>query len=241
MQASVSSPAPETSKPKKMTVWKALKGKERFASKPGPVGNKLPEKKTSKLFANNPEVPAVPKRAVQPIQVDVFSKKTFQDLNLHPFMVKTLETVMGMGNITAVQEELMPVLISGRDAMVRSQTGSGKTLAFAVPIVQCLQAIRPKLTRGDGVRALVIAPTRELALQIHEIFSALTKVSFFCGCGGLRLEFFLVVYLAGSWDYYRWGEEEGGKIAVEEGDHGVDVHAWQTFGSYSTHGLSFVG
>lgn len=60
---------------------------------------------------------------------------------------------------------------------VRSQTGSGKTLAYAVPILNTLLKITPKLTRQDGIQALIVVPTRELALQTHEIFS---KVNVSC-------------------------------------------------------------
>ncbi|GBN54758.1 putative ATP-dependent RNA helicase CG8611, partial [Araneus ventricosus] len=50
-----------------------------------------------------------------------------------------------------------------------------KTLAYAIPIVQKLQDMQPKIKRCDGVYALIIVPTRELALQCFEIFSKLTK------------------------------------------------------------------
>lgn len=53
---------------------------------------------------------------------------------------------------------------------IRSQTGSGKTLAYAVPILNALQSINPKVQRNDGVQAVIIVPTRELALQTHELF-----------------------------------------------------------------------
>lgn len=88
-----------------------------------------------------------------------------------------MEETLELECVTAVQERLIPVLVSGRDALVRSQTGSGKTLAFAIPLVHDLHAVRPKLTRADGVQALVIAPSRELAIQIHETFLQLTKVN----------------------------------------------------------------
>ena len=73
----------------------------------------------------------------------------------------------------------MPVLLEGKDALVRSQTGSGKTLAYAVPIIEHLQRIRPKLTRKDGLKALIVLPTRELAIQTYEWFVKLVKVRFF--------------------------------------------------------------
>lgn len=58
----------------------------------------------------------------------------------------------------------------------RSQTGSGKTLAYALPIIEGLQAIRPKLNRHDGLRVIVVVPTRELAVQTYELFVKLVKV-----------------------------------------------------------------
>lgn len=60
--------------------------------------------------------------------------------------------------------------------MVQSETGSGKTFAYAVPLIESLHKIRPKLSRTDGLRALIILPTRELALQTYENFIKLLKV-----------------------------------------------------------------
>lgn len=68
------------------------------------------------------------------------------------------------------------MILSGKDALIRSQTGSGKTLAYALPIVEALQVVRPKISRADGVRAVVVVPTRELALQTYEWFIKLVKV-----------------------------------------------------------------
>ncbi len=56
--------------------------------------------------------------------------------------------------------------MAGKDALIKSQTGSGKTLAYALPIVQRMQEMEPKVGRNDGVLALVIVPTRELAMQV---------------------------------------------------------------------------
>uniref|UniRef100_A0A665W3M4 ATP-dependent RNA helicase n=1 Tax=Echeneis naucrates TaxID=173247 RepID=A0A665W3M4_ECHNA len=74
-----------------------------------------------------------------------------------------------------VQKQTIPALLSGRDAVVRSQTGSGKTLSYAVPLVQSLQSVRPKVTRSDGPLAVIIVPTRELALQTFQTFQKLLK------------------------------------------------------------------
>ncbi|KAG7268994.1 hypothetical protein CRUP_033486 [Coryphaenoides rupestris] len=75
--------------------------------------------------------------------------------------VATLDKVLGVSTMTSVQKQTIPALMSGRDAVVRSQTGSGKTLAYGIPIVQSLQAIQPQIKRGDGPLALVLVPTRE--------------------------------------------------------------------------------
>lgn len=91
--------------------------------------------------------------------------------------VKNLEDSFGVTKLTTVQKLALPVLLSGQDALVRSQTGSGKTLAYAVPIVEALHKRRPKLTRADGIIAVVVLPTRELALQTYECFVKLIKVS----------------------------------------------------------------
>lgn len=63
----------------------------------------------------------------------------------------------------------------GKDVLVRSQTGSGKTLAYALPVVEKLQEIRPKINRDCGILAVIIVPTRELAIQTYELFQKLVK------------------------------------------------------------------
>uniref|UniRef100_A0A3Q3XL03 ATP-dependent RNA helicase n=1 Tax=Mola mola TaxID=94237 RepID=A0A3Q3XL03_MOLML len=75
----------------------------------------------------------------------------------------------------SVQKRLIPALLAGSDAVVRSQTGSGKTLAYAIPVVQSLQAVQPKASRSDGPLAVVIVPTRELAQQTYQTFQKLLK------------------------------------------------------------------
>jgi ATP-dependent RNA helicase RhlE len=71
---------------------------------------------------------------------------------------------------TPIQAQAIPALLEGRDVMGLAQTGTGKTAAFALPILQRL-AIKRGGAGPKGVRALILAPTRELALQIHESFA----------------------------------------------------------------------
>jgi len=84
---------------------------------------------------------------------------------------------MGITKMTTVQQKAIPQIFSAKDVLIRSQTGSGKTLAYALPIVELLHKIRPKLNRNSGLSALVVVPTRELALQTYECFIKLVKVS----------------------------------------------------------------
>uniref|UniRef100_A0A673VGM9 ATP-dependent RNA helicase n=2 Tax=Suricata suricatta TaxID=37032 RepID=A0A673VGM9_SURSU len=80
-----------------------------------------------------------------------------------------------MTSMTSVQKQSIPALLEGRDALVRSQTGSGKTLAYCIPVVQSLQAMKSKIQRSDGPYALVLVPTRELALQSFDTVQKLLK------------------------------------------------------------------
>ncbi|XP_063792832.1 probable ATP-dependent RNA helicase DDX31 [Pseudophryne corroboree] len=131
--------------------------------------------KTSSLFKNNPEVPDIERTKVKQLQEDVFSSDSFSGLGLHPHLVSTITNVLDMTKMTSVQKMTIPALMSGRDAMVRSQTGSGKTLAYGIPLVQALQAVVPKIQRSDGPYALILVPTRELALQSFTIVQKLLK------------------------------------------------------------------
>jgi len=89
----------------------------------------------------------------------------FQDFSLHPKVLAGVSSV-GFANPTPIQEQAIPVAMKGRDLLGLAQTGTGKTAAFALPILHRLATTSPK----KGVRALIIAPTRELAEQILEAF-----------------------------------------------------------------------
>ena len=87
---------------------------------------------------------------------------TFSDLDLHPELVQTVAD-LGYEAPSPIQEALIPVLLAGRDAIGQARTGTGKTAAFALPLLHRLaEADEPR----GVVRALVLAPTRELAVQV---------------------------------------------------------------------------
>ncbi|XP_075434866.1 ATP-dependent DNA helicase DDX31 isoform X2 [Ascaphus truei] len=131
--------------------------------------------KTSSLFKNNPAVPEIERPKVKQLQEEVFTSDSFSELGLHPHLVSTITTVLNMTRMTSVQKLTIPALLLGKDAMVQSQTGSGKTLAYGVPLVQALQGMATKIQRSDGPYALILVPTRELALQSFTTIQKLLK------------------------------------------------------------------
>jgi len=82
-------------------------------------------------------------------------------------------TALGFERPTRVQQAVVPHLLQRRDVLVRSDTGSGKTLSYLAPVVCHLVAHAPRLTRADGTVAIVLVPTRELALQVLTSLQAL--------------------------------------------------------------------
>ncbi|EDV92410.1 probable ATP-dependent RNA helicase CG8611 [Drosophila grimshawi] len=114
-------------------------------------------------------------RAVKPVKETIFSGSKVESLGLHAHAVKNLKDLLSISQLTSVQQKAIPQVLAGRDVLVRSQTGSGKTLAYALPMVERLQSQLPRIKRTDGVLALIIVPTRELALQTYELFQKLVK------------------------------------------------------------------
>lgn len=96
----------------------------------------------------------------------------FQTLGLSAPLLRAVEAE-GYTTPTPVQEQSIPPLLAGRDVLGVAQTGTGKTAAFALPVLQIMSRNRPQGRRK--IRALVLSPTRELAAQIDERFSAYSE------------------------------------------------------------------
>lgn len=99
----------------------------------------------------------------------------FGALGLSDRLLRALVEKMGLKYPTKIQKEGIPQLLGGADALVKSETGSGKTLTYLIPIVQRLVLLSPRLERNDGTMAIILAPTRELVLQIHGVLAALLE------------------------------------------------------------------
>ncbi len=97
-----------------------------------------------------------------------------ETLNLNKEILSALNSE-GYVKPTAIQEQAIPVLLEGHDLLGTAQTGTGKTAAFALPILQMLSEAEPKPNKEKKIKALVIAPTRELANQIGDSFKVYGK------------------------------------------------------------------
>jgi ATP-dependent RNA helicase RhlE len=97
---------------------------------------------------------------------------TFKDLNIIPAILKALEDEQ-YSEPTPIQAQAIPPALAGRDLLGVAQTGTGKTAAYAIPILQRLSSLQPfnsSRRPPRKIRALILTPTRELALQIYESF-----------------------------------------------------------------------
>ncbi len=96
---------------------------------------------------------------------------TFDQLGLIEPIRKALQTE-GYTNPTPIQEQSIPIVLQGKDLLGCAQTGTGKTAAFAIPTLQLLHEDRKAGNHNKGIKALILTPTRELAIQIDESFAA---------------------------------------------------------------------
>jgi ATP-dependent RNA helicase RhlE len=126
-------------------------------------------------FANNRSrsIKAVPKAMLlaaiaksknvqndMPVSSEVpVSDQTFDDFTFHPVLRENIRT-KGFSTLTPIQKEVIPAVLGARDVIGVSNTGTGKTAAFLIPLIQ-------KISQDRAQRVLVVAPTRELAFQIH--------------------------------------------------------------------------
>jgi ATP-dependent RNA helicase RhlE len=110
---------------------------------------------------------------------------TMKDLNLIPALAEAVEH-MGFNKPTPIQQRAIPIALEGRDLIGCASTGTGKTAAFLLPLLQRLRS-----GKTGGCRALILSPTRELALQTDEQALALgyyLGLSAVCVVGGVKME-----------------------------------------------------
>ena len=161
----------------------------------------------------------------------------FEDYRIAPEIKRNLEE-LGFKKPTDIQFKSIPAILKGEDVLAIAQTGTGKTAAFAIPVLHMLH-VRKTSSRPAGIKCVVMAPTRELALQITGVFERLarhTKVKVFCVFGGVeqgpqiaRLEQgldILVVTPGRMFDLVSQGHihlERTEILILDEADHMLDL------------------
>ena len=126
---------------------------------------------------------------------------SFSVLSLNSTLVNTLAS-LGYESPTPIQLEAIPTILAKRDVMAGAHTGTGKTAAFALPILHHLLALSPlqELTAVRPVRALVLVPTRELAVQVQQSFVKYAKgtdIRVGIAYGGVSIDAQVAVFNAG--------------------------------------------
>lgn len=109
----------------------------------------------------------------------------FKEFNLHPKLLEGIDAI-GFDDATPVQEQVIPVILAGKDLIASAQTGTGKTAAFLLPVIHKIISD----VQDDHIQALVIVPTRELALQIAQqldglsYFTSISAIAIYGGGDG---------------------------------------------------------
>jgi ATP-dependent RNA helicase RhlE len=107
---------------------------------------------------------------------DQRTRMPFDELGLSPELLRAVED-QGYTDPTPIQAQAIPIVLRGGDLMARAQTGTGKTAAFALPILERLKekANKSFSPARHPIRVLVVTPTRELAVQVHDSFKTYGK------------------------------------------------------------------
>lgn len=124
----------------------------------------------SKTLQKKEELESIEIKAAQP--ENYTETQFFDDL---PITQKTADGLKraNFRQLTDIQRKAIPLALAKRDVLGAAKTGSGKTLAFLIPVLEILE--RARWTRDDGLGALVISPTRELAVQIFEVLKKIGR------------------------------------------------------------------
>src|SRR5687768_12320867 len=122
--------------------------------------------------------PAIPQHPVTTLD-----HQTFESLGLSPEVLSTVQKI-GFLHPSPIQAAVIPTALTGKDVIGLAQTGSGKTAAFVLPMAE-------KLVHGQGVRGLILSPTREIALQTKaflDLFGRHHELDTACVIGGVKMK-----------------------------------------------------
>jgi ATP-dependent RNA helicase DDX47/RRP3 len=119
------------------------------------------DRKSSEIEAQGPPTAAAPGQSI-------LTSSTFADLGVVQTLARACDG-LGWKTATRIQEQVLPVALTGSDVIGLAETGSGKTAAFCLPLLQLLLKDPPR-----GITGLILTPTRELAFQIYQVCQALS-------------------------------------------------------------------
>jgi ATP-dependent RNA helicase RhlE len=161
----------------------------------------------------------------------------FDDYRIAPELKRNLEA-LGFKRPTDIQFKAIPSILKGEDVLAIAQTGTGKTAAFVIPVLNILHT-RKKNNSSDDIKCVVMVPTRELAIQITEVFNQLgkhTKVKSLCVFGGVEQDpqiarltngvDVLITTPGRMFDLVSQGHIKLGKVEIvvlDEADHMLDL------------------
>jgi superfamily II DNA/RNA helicase len=214
------------------------------AARPAAAASKQPDRRRATRPASSvaaaPAAASAPTNRVAPTVLPVPAAQagaTFAELGVPAALTRLLDA-QGISAPFPIQAATLPDALAGRDLLGRGRTGSGKTLGFLLPVLTRLTAV-PRKRRPNRPRALILAPTRELATQIHEVAMPLAAAlglhtaTVFGGVGArpqisaLRAGVDLVIACPGRLlDHVRAGHAilDGVEITVlDEADHMADL------------------
>lgn len=143
----------------------------------------------SKTLQKKAELESIEIKAAQPVSsfvlsrhvsysIDPLVQENYTETQFFDDLPITQKTADGLKRanfrqLTDIQRKAIPLALAKRDVLGAAKTGSGKTLAFLIPVLEILE--RARWTRDDGLGALVISPTRELAVQIFEVLKKIGR------------------------------------------------------------------
>ena len=155
----------ENNKTSKIKDFSSEKKKKRRLSE-NKSNSEVNDKNTNKIESDKDNVQTNIKKEIKenPKNDEYFSNIKFSEMNLNKILLERLN-LQGYEIATEIQAKSIPIALKGEDIIGSAKTGSGKSLAFLIPTVEYILN-HPK---NEGIQALVITPTRELALQLYDL------------------------------------------------------------------------
>ena len=175
----------------KFLVGRSSKPIPKYIENPGRSSKSIPKnvedpvrsQKSMPKYAEDPQLTSIPQKEIDnflqtnAITIDNPSSSTLRPITQFSQLPKTFDSspFAGFSAPTPIQSAAWPFLLNGQDVVGVAETGSGKTLAFGVPLIRSIISQSSSSHSKPSCRAIVVSPTRELAVQIHTQLESLAK------------------------------------------------------------------